>query len=166
MSHARKLPANATSAAHFIRTPRSSVVALITFGGTRLKAAALDLERSTLCTETVKRGQMLRQVRRLGTLIPQDVRVVATPVEGRVARGGMAHRMKHYPSQLSGGQQQRVAVARAVAGNPSMLFADEPTGNLDSTNGEAVMNLLRELHQGGATIRMVTHDPRYARYAD
>jgi len=73
--------------------------------------------------------------------------------------------MKHYPSQLSGGQQQRVAVARAVAGNPSVLLADEPTGNLDSTNGEAVMDLLRELHQGGATICMVTHDPRYAAYA-
>ncbi len=87
-------------------------------------------------------------------------------VEAALLKVGMAHRMKHYPAQLSGGQQQRVAVARAVAGNPSMLLADEPTGNLDSTNGEAVMNLLRELHQGGATICMVTHDPRYARYAD
>jgi putative ABC transport system ATP-binding protein len=79
---------------------------------------------------------------------------------------GMAHRSKHLPSQLSGGQQQRVAVARAVAGSPSILLADEPTGNLDSKNGEAVMELLRELHREGATICMVTHDPRYARHAD
>jgi putative ABC transport system ATP-binding protein len=79
---------------------------------------------------------------------------------------GMAHRSKHLPSQLSGGQQQRVAVARAVGGSPSILLADEPTGNLDSKNGEAVMELLRELHREGATICMVTHDPRYARHAD
>jgi putative ABC transport system ATP-binding protein len=79
---------------------------------------------------------------------------------------GMAHRAKHLPSQLSGGQQQRVAVARAVAGSPSILLADEPTGNLDSKNGEAVMELLRELHREGATICMVTHDPRYAAHAD
>lgn len=78
----------------------------------------------------------------------------------------MAHRAKHLPSQLSGGQQQRVAVARAVAGKPLILLADEPTGNLDSTNGEAVMGLLRDLHRGGATICMVTHDPRYAEFAD
>ena len=79
---------------------------------------------------------------------------------------GMSHRTKHYPSQLSGGQQQRVAVARALAGKPSILLADEPTGNLDSKNGQAVMDLLRDLHREGATICMVTHDPRFARYAE
>jgi putative ABC transport system ATP-binding protein len=81
-------------------------------------------------------------------------------------RVGMNHRARHLPSQLSGGQQQRVAVARAVGGQPSILLADEPTGNLDSTNGEAVMELLRDLHRAGATICMVTHDARYAQHAD
>ena len=81
-------------------------------------------------------------------------------------RVGMAHRVSHYPSQLSGGQQQRVAVARALAGGPSILLADEPTGNLDSKNGEAVMDLLRKLHAQGATICMVTHDTRYADFAE
>jgi len=80
-------------------------------------------------------------------------------------RVNMAHRTRHYPAQLSGGQQQRVAVARALAGSPSILLADEPTGNLDSKNGEAVMKLLQELHEEGATICMVTHDPRFAAHA-
>jgi putative ABC transport system ATP-binding protein len=79
---------------------------------------------------------------------------------------GMSHRRNHYSAQLSGGQQQRVAVARALAGSPAILLADEPTGNLDSKNGTAVMDLLKELHQEGATICMVTHDPRFSAYAD
>src|SRR5262245_11177639 len=86
-------------------------------------------------------------------------------VQSALERVGMAHRAKHLPSQLSGGQQQRVAVARAVAGEPLILLADEPTGNLDSKSGESVMDLMAELHQSGATICMVTHDPRYARHA-
>jgi putative ABC transport system ATP-binding protein len=87
-------------------------------------------------------------------------------VQEVLERVGMEHRSKHYPAQLSGGQQQRVAVARALVGQPSILLADEPTGNLDSTNSEAVMNLLRDLNSNGATICMVTHDPRYADIAD
>jgi len=87
-------------------------------------------------------------------------------VHDALERVSMAHRVKHFPSQLSGGQQQRVAVARAVVGAPSILLADEPTGNLDSTNSEAVMSLLQGLHRAGATICMVTHDPRFTRYAE
>ena len=87
-------------------------------------------------------------------------------VQEALDKVGMSHRMKHYPSQLSGGQQQRVAVARALCGDPLILLADEPTGNLDSGNGEQVMDLLRDLHRQGATICMVTHDPRYAKFAD
>jgi putative ABC transport system ATP-binding protein len=88
-----------------------------------------------------------------------------TKVQAALERVAMAHRMKHYPSQLSGGQQQRVAVARAIVGEPSILLADEPTGNLDSANGDAVMEIMAELHKAGATICMVTHDPRYAAHA-
>jgi putative ABC transport system ATP-binding protein len=90
----------------------------------------------------------------------------ARRVKDALDKVGMTHRMKHFPAQLSGGQQQRVAVARAVAGDPLILLADEPTGNLDSVNGEAVMDLLRGLHAQGATICMVTHDPRYEAHAD
>src|SRR5437016_14383294 len=97
-------------------------------------------------------------------------RMPAADRKGRVMealeRVGMAHRIRHYPSQLSGGQQQRVAVARALGGKPSILLADEPTGNLDSKNGEAVMELLQNLHREGATICMVTHDPRFAKHAE
>jgi putative ABC transport system ATP-binding protein len=87
-------------------------------------------------------------------------------VHRALERVGMSHRVCHYPAQLSGGQQQRVAVARAIAGSPSLLLADEPTGNLDSHNAESVMALLQELHREGATICMVTHDPRFARHAE
>lgn len=87
-------------------------------------------------------------------------------VQESLERVNMAHRMRHYPAQLSGGQQQRVAVARALGGSPSILLADEPTGNLDSKNGESVMKLLKELHEEGSTICMVTHDPRFAAHAE
>ena len=96
--------------------------------------------------------------------IPAAERVAR--VKSALERVGMGHRARHLPGQLSGGQQQRVAVARALVGQPKVLLADEPTGNLDSRNGEAVMELLRELHRGGATICMVTHDPRFTRYAE
>jgi putative ABC transport system ATP-binding protein len=103
--------------------------------------------------------------------LPLTYRSMAGPerkkrVQESLEKVGMAHRMRHYPSQLSGGQQQRVAVARALAGTPSILLADEPTGNLDSRNGEAVMDLLQQLHREGATICMVTHDARFAKHAD
>jgi len=96
--------------------------------------------------------------------MPRDER--KRSVNEALERVGMAHRIKHFPAQLSGGQQQRVAVARALAGNPAIMLADEPTGNLDSANSEQVMHLLKELHKAGATICMVTHDPRYAGFAD
>ncbi|EQD80350.1 ABC transporter-like domain protein, partial [mine drainage metagenome] len=95
--------------------------------------------------------------------IPRNVR--RESVRNVLEQVGMSHRLSHYPGQLSGGQQQRVAIARALVGEPSILLADEPTGNLDSKSGEAVMELLRALHEKGATIFMVTHDPHYARFA-
>ena len=100
------------------------------------------------------------------TFRPMDRKERKRRVERALDRVGMGHRSGHVPSQLSGGQQQRVAVARAVAGDPLLLLADEPTGNLDSRNGEAVMGLLGDLHGEGATICMVTHDPRYAQHAE
>src|SRR6266550_321605 len=113
--------------------------------------------------DTPSKGEYTLNGRPVADLPPSERKQRVTAALERV---GMAHRAKHLPSQLSGGQQQRVAVARAVAGEPLILLADEPTGNLDSRSGEAVMDLLRELHRAGATICMVTHDPRYARHAD
>jgi len=103
--------------------------------------------------------------------LPLTYRGMATPerkekVQRSLERVEMAHRSKHYPAQLSGGQQQRVAVARALVGDPMILLADEPTGNLDSKNGDSVMDLLRDIHSSGATICTVTHDPRYAGHAE
>src|SRR6201998_2173201 len=103
--------------------------------------------------------------------LPLTYRSMSSPerkkrVQEALEKVGMAHRMRHYPSQLSGGQQQRVAVARALGGSPSILLADEPTGNLESRNGEAVMELLQSLHREGATICMVTHDARFAKHAE
>jgi polar amino acid transport system ATP-binding protein len=120
-----------------------------------------------------RRFNLFPHLTALGNIIeaPIQVRRIAkvdaiTTARALLARVGLADKADSYPAQLSGGQQQRVAVARAVAGEPLILLADEPTGNLDSTNGEAVMELLRDLHRQGATIIMVTHDPRYARHAD
>ncbi len=110
---------------------------------------------------TVSESVELPLTYRAGGVSDRRAKVLAA-----LERVGMSHRTKHYPAQLSGGQQQRVAVARAIVGEPSIVLADEPTGNLDSKNGEAVMNLMRELNRDGATICMVTHDPRYAKHAD
>src|SRR3974390_3098726 len=111
---------------------------------------------------TVYENVQLPLTYRAGMPAPERKKRVLESLE----RVGMAHRLRHYPSQLSGGQQQRVAVARALAGSPSILLADEPTGNLDSRNGEAVMELLQKLHREGSTICMVTHDPRFAAHAE
>jgi putative ABC transport system ATP-binding protein len=100
------------------------------------------------------------------TYRPADAGERRKMVRSALERVEMSHRMKHYPAQLSGGQQQRVAVARAIAGSPSIILADEPTGNLDSRNGEVVMSMIRGLNRDGVTVCMVTHDPRYARHAD
>lgn len=97
---------------------------------------------------------------------PMDAKERKKRVLESLEQVGMDHRLKHYPAQLSGGQQQRVAVARAVVGDPSILLVDEPTGNLDSANGKAAMDILSRLHSQGTTICMVTHDPRYGSYAE
>ncbi len=128
-------------------------------------------------SETAKSGSFSKSSTLIGDLtvfenveLPLTYRGMASlerneKVDAALEKVGMSHRSKHYPSQLSGGQQQRVAVARALAGKHSILLADEPTGNLDSRNGETVMQLLEELHREGATICMVTHDDRFAGHA-
>ena len=124
--------------------------------GVWLYHSELQPERSSLCLQNVELPLTYRGMR------ASDRKQLVSEALEKV---DMAHRMKHLPSQLSGGQQQRVAVARALAGSPQLLLADEPTGNLDSKNGEAILDLLRTLNEEGATICMVTHDGRYAAYA-
>ena len=129
------------------------------------QARTLGVPHAALWDEICRPGS--RRLRGTTVDLPRHKRR-RPEAEGQQAleRVGMAHRLRHYPSQLSGGQQQRVAVARALVGDPLILMADEPTGNLDSKNGEAVMELLRDLHRYGATICMVTHDQRYANFAE
>ena len=159
-----------------------SIIGLLdspTDGTYQLNAKAvqgLDFERARIRNQEI--GFIFQSFNLIGDLnvyenveLPLTYRSMSSPerkkrVQESLEKVGMAHRMRHYPSQLSGGQQQRVAVARALGGTPSILLADEPTGNLDSRNGEAVMDLLQQLHREGATICMVTHDPRFAKHAD